>query len=384
MTWVWVALFWVAAAGVVYAYFGYPLVLWLLRASRPDTLEALPLQPDAEAPTISMIVPAYNERDHIAAKMANTAALDYPAGKLEVLYVSDGSTDGTTELIGASLDGRSDLLVLPGRSGKAAALNAGLARARHDIIVFTDASIALAPDALRQIVRTFADPAVGCVSGEDVIEQSGGEALYGRYELFIRRQESRLHSIVGASGSFYAQRRALCAPFEAGLAPDFLSVLRVVRQGSRAVAEPAAVGTMAAVSRTADEFQRKVRTLLRGMSTLGYAWPLLNPLRYGWFAFALWSHKVLRWLVPVWLLVMLASSAVLAVDSLWYRALLAGQMAFYALAAVGIAGLPVVARTLPAKVAVFFTVSNAAALAAWVKYVAGVRQEIWSPSRRSS
>jgi cellulose synthase/poly-beta-1,6-N-acetylglucosamine synthase-like glycosyltransferase len=374
-------LFWVAAALVFYAYMGYPLLLRLLAPGGSAT----PPRDDDDAalPTVTMLVPAHNEMANIGAKLTNTKALDYPAGKLEVIFISDGSTDGTTEAVRAVLDDRTRVLEITTRGGKAGALNAGLAEARHDIVVFTDASILLEPGALRAIVRPFADPQVGCVSGEDRIAGSGGEALYGRYELFIRRQEARLHSIVGASGSFYAQRRTICEPFIPNVAPDFWSVLKTVEKGYRALAEPEASGHMAAVERAAEEFERKVRTLLRGMTTLGRDLHLLNPFRYGAFAWCLFSHKVVRWLVPVFLLICLVSSAVLALHSRVYAVLFALQAVFYLLALAGLGGVPVLASSLPAKVAVYFTTTNAAALVAWVKYFSGVRQEIWAPSRRA-
>jgi cellulose synthase/poly-beta-1,6-N-acetylglucosamine synthase-like glycosyltransferase len=371
-------LFWISGAMVIYAYVGYPLLLRLLapgETPRPSDDEPLP--------TVTMIVPAHNELANIGAKLANTKALDYPAGLLEVIFVSDGSTDGTTEAVRAALDDRTIVLEITTRGGKAGALNAGLAHARHDIVVFTDASILLEPGALRAIVRPFADPKVGCVSGEDRIAGSGGEALYGRYELFIRRQEARLHSIVGASGSFYAQRREICQPFIPNVAPDFWSVLKTVEKGYRALAEPEASGQMAAVERAAEEFERKVRTLLRGMTTLGRDAHLLNPLRYGAFAWCLFSHKVVRWLVPVFLIVCLVTSGILALDSTFYAVLFALQAVLYGLALAGLANLNPIATSLPAKVAVYFTTTNAAALVAWVKYFSGVRQEIWSPSRRA-
>ena len=237
------ALFWLAVCGVVYPYLGYPAVLWLIGkvTRRPQT------GPAGRLPSISMIIPVFNEAARIGRKVANTAALDYPADLMQILFVSDGSSDGTVDIIrGSDLPGL-QIVELPGRGGKAAALNAGLAAARHELLVFTDASIELEPGALRQIVKPFADPEIGCVSGEDRIAESGGEAYYGRYELFLRRLESRVHSIVGASGSFYAQRRSICQPFTEGMAPDFLSVLRTVEQGYRAVSEFSAVGAMTSV-----------------------------------------------------------------------------------------------------------------------------------------
>jgi cellulose synthase/poly-beta-1,6-N-acetylglucosamine synthase-like glycosyltransferase len=373
--------FWLCAGLTVYAYAGYPLLLAFLvkLAGKPVSLVDLS---DDQLPGVTLIVPVHNERSTIEFKVANTEALEYPAGRLEVLYVSDGSRDGTNELLQARVDGRSTLLALESRGGKGAALNAALERARHEIIVFNDASILLQPDAIRKIVRGFTTPSVGCVSGEDRIADLGGEGLYGRYELGLRRLESRLHSIVGASGSFYAQRRSLCEPFIPNLAPDFLSVLRTVERGFRAIADPEAIGTMSALRSTRDEFERKVRTLLRGITTLVLFSRLLNPFRYRWFAFELLSHKLARWLVPFFLIGMMAASGVLAVGSLYYRLLFVGQVAFYALAALSLVRAPGLAALLPVKISVYFTTVNLATLSAWLKYVTGTRQELWSPSRR--
>jgi cellulose synthase/poly-beta-1,6-N-acetylglucosamine synthase-like glycosyltransferase len=372
-------LFWISLLFVLYAYAGYPLFLALLRGQIEDLV---PEGGDGSKPSVSVIIPVYNERGVIEAKLKNTNSLDYPAGRLEVLFVSDGSDDGTGDCIRNALDERTRLIELPDRSGKAAALNAGLAEATGEIVVFTDASIMLASDAILEIVRPFTSPAVGCVSGEDRVTSSGGEALYGRYELFLRRQESRLHSIVGASGCFYAQRRTLCRQFPEGEAPDFFSVLLTVQQGFRAVTAPRATGTMTAIAGTQGEFQRKVRTLLRGMTTLGRHAGLLNPFRHGVFSVELFSHKVLRWAVPFFLAAMLISSAALAAESPWYRLLFFLQVMFYALSLAGLAGIAPLRNALPVKVSLFFTMTNAAALAACIKYFAGVRQEIWSPSRR--
>ena len=227
-------LFWMSALAIVYAYAGYPLVLILLTRLRGRELPVRP-QTDAELPGVTMIVPVHNERGIIDEKLANTEALEYPADRLEVLFVSDASSDGTTEAIAARSSERIRLLELQERGGKAAGLNAGLAAARHDIIVFSDGSILLDPESVRTLVLPFQHPVVGCVSGEDWIPDGGGEGLYGRYELSLRRLESGLGSIVGASGSFYAQRRLLCDQFIPNAAPDFLSVLLTVSRGYRAL-----------------------------------------------------------------------------------------------------------------------------------------------------
>ncbi|MGE3512978.1 MAG: glycosyltransferase family 2 protein [Vicinamibacterales bacterium] len=372
--------FWTTLALMVFAYVGYPVVIWALARLRPAPGDVLR---SGEEPHVTLILPAHNERANIVAKLRNLFALDYPTDRLDIVCVSDGSTDGTADLVRQHGRGRVRLIELSGRGGKAAALNAGLEHATAPIVVFSDASIMLEPDSLRRLVAPFADPRVGCVSGEDRIAGSGGEALYGRYELFLRRQESRLASIVGASGCFYAQRRSLCAPFVPGLAPDFLSVLRTVEQGYRALSEPGATGAMTAVTQAGDEFQRKVRTLLRGMTTLATYRHLLNPLRSPAYSFELFAHKLLRWLVPALMAVALVANIVLALEGPFYRGLLSLQVAFYGLAAVGLAGWRPVAGTLPAKAAVYLVISNAAAAVAWVKFLTGVRQELWNPSQRA-
>jgi cellulose synthase/poly-beta-1,6-N-acetylglucosamine synthase-like glycosyltransferase len=371
-----IAVFWIGVAGVIYPYCGYPLALMLLgRRGKQAAAETSPL------PTVSMVIPVYNEATRVVDKVANTAALDYPRELLQVIFVSDGSTDRTVDLIREEATPGMTLIPLTQRSGKATALNAGIANATGEIIVFTDASIALRRDSLRAVVGPFSDPAIGCVSGEDHIAEAEGEGLYGRYELFLRRRESEVHSIVGASGSFYAQRRSLCTPFADGMAPDFLSVLRTVERGYRAVSEPSAVGVMTSVKSAKQEFERKVRTLLRGMTALFEHRALLSPFRHGVFAFELWSHKVLRWTVPLFLVAAFVTPLAL-LDRPFYLMAFAAQALFYAGALGAVVERSGVRRLLLGRVALYFVSVNAAIVVAWYQYAIGVRQELWTPSRR--
>lgn len=374
-------LFWISVVAVGYAYVGYPLLLWSLARARPVPFAIA--ESGVGLPSVSLILPAHNEASVLSRKLDNCLALDYPPERVRVLVVSDGSTDDTAEIVaGYSTDPRIEYYTLPTRQGKAAALNKGLEQARGDIVVYSDASIMLQPDALRCILVPLQDPRIGCVSGEDHIEGAGGEGLYGRYELLLRNLESRVGSIVGASGSFYAQRRFLCVPFVEGMAPDFLSVLHTVEQGYRAVTEPTARGVMTSVRRTQDEFRRKVRTLIRGMAALWANRRLLSPLRTGFFAIELWSHKVMRWLVPVFLLTALLSSALLAGQP-FYLAMFGLQALFYCLAA-GALVWPRLQHIGVVRIAAYFSVVNLAILVAWFMFLGGVRMEVWSPSRRAS
>jgi cellulose synthase/poly-beta-1,6-N-acetylglucosamine synthase-like glycosyltransferase len=267
------------------------------------------------------------------------------------------------------------------RSGKAQALNKALKQVTGDIVVFSDASIILETESVWQIVQPFTDDKIGCVSGEDIIEESGGEGLYGTYELFLRNQESKIASIVGASGSFYAQRTHLIDPFVEGLAPDFLSVMNTVEKGYRVISHSAARGTMSAVQSSKDEFQRKIRTIIRGMTALFKKANLLNPLTHPVFALFLWSHKIMRWLVPFFLLTILISS-VLLIEDVFYGTMFYLQLLFYFIALISALGIQTISSTLPGKITLYFTSVNIAIFIAWFQYLAGVRQEIWVPSKR--
>jgi cellulose synthase/poly-beta-1,6-N-acetylglucosamine synthase-like glycosyltransferase len=376
------SLFWISILGVAYAYLGYPLLLRALAAVMGGDRKPEPRSSDDRTlPSVTMIVPVHNEEAVIAAKLDNLAALDYPRDRLEVFVVSDGSTDRTADIVRSRKRNGLRLLEATERGGKARALNCGLAEAKGEVVCFTDASILLEPGALRALMRRFDDPAVGCASGEDVIRAGGGERLYGMYELGIRRLESAVSSIVGASGSFYAQRRALCREFPEGLAPDFLSVLDTVGSGFRGVTEPRAVGVMTSVDSSGAEFQRKVRTLLRGMATLRARLGMLNPVRHGAFALLLFSHKLMRWWVPFFLLLLLAANAFL-LDGPLYAAFFVAQVAFYGLAMVAWAGVGAARNSVLGKVALYFAIVNLATLVAWWKFVRGARQEIWNPTRR--
>jgi cellulose synthase/poly-beta-1,6-N-acetylglucosamine synthase-like glycosyltransferase len=372
-------LFWLAVFLIFYAYLGYPLLLALLGkvVHRPVAMSAVAYQPG-----VTVILPVHNEERVIDAKLKNLDALGYPRNRLEILIVSDGSTDRTRQRI---QDYRGDLqirfLELPQRQGKAAALNLGLRNATSEILVFSDASIMLEADALHRIVQPFQDDMIGCVSGEDHISGGGGEGLYGRYELFLRNLESRLCSIAGASGSFYAMRTSLCKPFLPGMAPDFLSVLVTVESGYRAITEPLAIGFMASTKSTSGEFTRKVRTLIRGMTALWHARALLNPFRSGMFALVLWSHKLMRWSVP-WFMILALVANLFLLHNMFYLVTFLLQLAMYGLVLLGLLG-PAAWRESPIiKLPLFLAMVNFSILVSWLRYLTGTRLEIWEPTRR--
>lgn len=374
------SIFWVCLVLVIYAYFLYPGVLFVLGRLMPKRLD---ISQQDFYPSVSLIIPVYNEAAVIEAKLRNLDELLYPRDQLKIIIVSDGSTDETVSII-SQFTTSLDIQIVPvtERQGKANALNTGLEKVTSDLVVFSDASIMLDKGAIKNIVKPFEDLNIGCVSGEDHIAESGGEGFYGKYELFLRNQESLIGSIVGASGSFYAQRADLCMPFEGGLAPDFLSVLNTVANNYRAITEPSAYGYMNAVKSSSHEFQRKVRTLLRGMTALFAKAKLLNPFTYGLFSFFLISHKLMRWLVPFFLLAILIANIFL-LDQVGYQLLFSCQVLFYGLAIIAnVSSLPL-HNSLIGKIPLFFCMVNLAIAQAWLQYLRGERQELWEPSKRT-
>ncbi|MCU7930678.1 MAG: glycosyltransferase family 2 protein [Candidatus Thiodiazotropha sp. (ex Codakia rugifera)] len=373
-------IFWTSFVSVFYAYFIYPLLLIFVGKIRKEANEVVD---EDFFPSVSILLPVHNESAVIEEKLNNILKLDYPKNLIEIIIVSDGSTDNTLEIVE---NYKSDITIktknVPDQKGKANALNEGLQLIDTDIVVYTDASIMLEEDALKNILQPFKIQNIGCVSGEDhIIGSKGGEGLYGQYELFLRNKESKIDSIVGASGSFYAQRSNLVMPFEEGLAPDFLSVLNTVEAGFRAITEPSAIGIMSASTSTSKEFDRKVRTLLRGMTALFSRIRLLNPIRFGWFSVFLFSHKIMRWLVPFFLILLLTSSLVLA-DYLFYYVVFIAQILFYALGVSAIPKNSLMHDSIIGKIPLFFTMVNMAILKAWVMYYFGKRQEVWQPTKR--
>jgi glycosyltransferase involved in cell wall biosynthesis len=371
-------LFWICAGLIAYPYAIFPFVLAVL--NRVGGRRAHAGDP-AHVPSVTILMPVHNEAGRVVIKMRNLLALDYPADRMEIIVIGDGCTDDTLDRARAESQGRATILPLASRAGKAAALNAGLKIARGDLIVFTDAGIQLEPPSLRRLVAHFADPKIGCVSGEDYIEGTETEGLYGKLELLLRREEARLHSIAGASGCYYAQRRELCLPFVGGMAPDFLSVLNTVRLGSRAIAEPGARGAMTATTSQKAEYSRKVRTFLRGLTALLGNVGLLNPFRYPAFSFILWSHKLGRWLAPIPMIGCLVASWWLRAEPFYLFAFVA-QVVAYALAAAGLAWPAVAAELSVVRLASFFLLVNAAAFQALLLWIGGTRVEVWQPTKR--
>lgn len=361
-------LFWSSVAVVAYAYAGYPLWLYVRQVWR--------MRPVSKAditPSISIVIAARNEEQNLPAKLASLLQMEYPAEQLEIIVASDGSTDGTNELLRAAGE-RVRPVVLTEAGGKAAALNAGVAVASGEIVVFMDARQRVAPDAVARLVRNFADPEVGCVSGELVISDGSvgsateGVGLYWKIEKAVRQMESATGSVVGATGAVYAVRRELVPHIPEGtLLDDVYVPMHVARQGKRVVFESAALAFDSATPSVKKEFRRKVRTLTGNYQLVRLAPWILGPTDPLLFEFI--SHKLARLAVPFALLAIFAVCCFSG--GVFYRSLLAAQVMFYLLALLGL-GVRIPRLSFLSS----FVVLNAAAAVAFVNAVT-LRDNVW-------
>ncbi len=369
-----------------YAYAGYPALLALIAAVRPP--RPRPNNP-AVWPVITIAIPCYNEEGRLRASLESVLAADYPVERRQILVVSDASSDGTDDVAREYAGRGVELLRLPARRGKTAGENAALAAARGEIVLNLDASVRILPNAVKALVGAFEDPTVGVASSRDVstgagaAERNQGESGYVGYEMWVRALETRIGSIVGASGSFFAIRKGIHDPdFPEALSRDFASALMAREHGLRAVSVDDAVCLVPRTASLKVELRRKVRTMARGLETLSYKRHLLNPFRYGSFAWMLFSHKLCRWLVYLALPFALVGLVLLAVAFPPAWAVVAIAVLGVALGAIGIRWSDGV--RVPAVFALpgFIFASNLAGVLAWVQVLRRRRTPVWEPTRR--
>ena len=374
-------MFWLCLGVVAYVYAGYPLLLSLAASFRRR------LEPDdAHRPTVSLVIAAFNEAKVIRAKLENALALDYPADRLEIVVASDGSSDGTDEIVREFADRGVVLQRVTPRGGKTRALNTVIPRTSGSILVLSDANTMYRPDAIARLVRHFVNPEVGAVSGDVQLVDAAdsharSEGLYYRYERYIQLCESRVGSIIGADGGMYALRRTLFRPPPNSIVvDDFVISMTVARLGARVLYDPEAVATEQGTLAVAEEFRRKVRIVAGGFQALilrqgvpRVTQPLL-----------LWSyvsHKLLRWLAPVFLVAAFAASMTLVSDP-FYRAALALQAAAYGAAVLYAANVPLLRRIPGTALAFYFCLVNGAALAGLWKGLAQAQPATWNRTSR--
>lgn len=376
-------LFWLIIFLVLHTYLFYPLILLLL--ARRKTPESGPSSPSF--PSISVVVSIYNESKILPQKLLNLQSIDYPASKIEVLFGSDGSTDSSVQLLQDSCREGFKILNFNERRGKAAVLNDLIAAGSGDVIVFTDANTEFAPQTVKMLLQHFDDPSVGVVSGH-LILRSGknqpktGEYSYWAFENKLKRMESKTGSLLGATGGVYAIRKDLFTPLptDISITDDFLIPLKILMRGYRTVFEPDAIAYEELENSVAGEYRRKVRIGAQNLNVLPYISSLLRP-RYGFIAFTLWSHKILRWLVPFFLLAITALLPILQGTSPIYGILLAVLVAFWSLGLIGY-----IANVFKIPVGYFgypfyFLAMNCALFVGFFKAVLGLQKPTWNVAR---
>ena len=374
--------FWVCLVIGLYPYAGYPLCVALLRAIRPRPVRAAPI-----AARVTVVISAYNEASHIEATVRNKLDQDYPRGLLDVMVISDGSTDATDQALTslAQQDPRIGFFRQEPRAGKTAALNWLLERAQGEIIVFADANSMYRPDTVRRLVAPFADPDVGYVSGRMLYVDPEGSLVgdgctaYMRYENALRALESAVGSVVGVDGGVDAIRRSLYRPMRPDQLPDFVLPLAVVEQGCRVVYAPEAVLEEETLTSEGAEYRMRVRVTLRALWALWDKRGLLNPLRFPLFSWQLMSHKLLRYLSFLPLAVAAVMNWLLVSRGWVYATLAAGQCCAALLALLAVGGPPRLRGFFLARYCYYFLLLNWASAVALLRFLRGEKQVLWQP-----
>jgi cellulose synthase/poly-beta-1,6-N-acetylglucosamine synthase-like glycosyltransferase len=371
----------VAAFLLLYVYAGYPLLLALIglfvRGKRPE---------QGHYPLLSVLIAAYNEEDAIAEKLNQTLALEYPKDKLEVLVLSDCSSDKTDEIVKSYPDSRVRLVRMAERRGKTSAQNFGIREARGEVVVFSDATAIYHPKALAYLATNYQDPKVGAVSGrykyfdpEDESPTGLGSSAFWNYENLIKMMQSKIQTITGCCGCIYSVRKVAYTDLPDDIISDLVQPLQVIRKGYKVLFEGRALAYEETTKSTKEEFSMRVRVVTRAMRGLLSVSDVLKPWKFAWPAFQLWSHKVLRWMVPLFLVAIFVSNLFL-LDSPVFRTLMAAQLAFYAAALLNMM-LPLHRAWKPMGIPLFFCTLNAAALFSMIELSRGKKYVTWQTVR---
>ncbi|MBX5461124.1 MAG: glycosyltransferase [Steroidobacteraceae bacterium] len=349
----------------------------------PARQRTKPQDAGPQLPSITLIIACRNEAGRLRHKLDNVLALDYP--DLEILVASDASDDASDDIVREYASKGVQLVRSEQRRGKEYAQGLAINVARGEILVFSDAGTDLPADSMKLLADAFSDPGVGAVSSEDVFVSADGrivgEGAYVRYEMWLRRLESERAGLVGLSGSFFAVRRSVISRWDHTIPSDFACALQTVHAGLVAVADPRVKGVYRDIKDPSREYGRKLRTAVRGMTAVARWSEVLNPFRYGAFAFQVWGHKVMRWLVPWFMALLLLTCIALAGQGAVYMGMLAIQLVGYAL--VLLAHLvPALRQLVPVRIAYFFVQANLALAHAALQFLGGRRIVTWEPSAR--
>lgn len=374
---------WAAALIVGYVYVGYPILMGILGWLTPK-----PIRQAGIEPTVTLLVSAFNEAHIIGEKLNNALGLDYPRNKLEILVISDASSDDTDQIVRSFTDQGVSLLRMEERGGKTLGLNAAMKVAKGDIVIFSDANIMYRADTIRRLVQNFADTSVGCATGDSQYADDPHSAAHAQensywgYERFIRSMESLVGSTVGGDGAIFAIRRVLYQPLSAETINDLVVPLQIVMKGYRAVFEPTAIGLEPSAGDFQKEFRRKRRIVNRSWRGVMSVSGILNPFCVGMFAWQVWSHKVLRWLVLPFLLIGFVGCLSAYELGTIYQVGVWGGIASIFVAALGpflpssLGGLSKLIQTI-----FYFYLVNLAAILGVTKALGGRVDRIWAPER---
>ncbi len=384
---------WLSLFIVVYTFVGYGFLLYfIIKIKR--AIKGKPKEVVADMdnlPTCTLVVAAYNEEDFIQQKIADTLKLNYPAGKLKLLFITDGSTDKTPEILAEYP--QIDLMHQPGRAGKIAAIHRAMEHVKTEITVFTDANTFLNPDALINICRHYSDATVGAVAGEKRVHidenadaSAAGEGFYWKYESTLKKWDSELYSVVGAAGELFSVRTALYQPVSPDtLLDDFMISMLIAQQGYRIVYEPAAYATELSSANITEELKRKVRIAAGGIQSVIWLKSLLLPFRFPMLSFQYVSHRVLRWTVTPFLLILafiLNIFIALQPGETFYQLLLVAQVLFYAMS---VLGWMMETRKIRVKILFipyYFCVMNYAIFAGIIRYFSKTQNAAWDKAVR--
>lgn len=374
--------FWLAVSLIVFTYTGYSLVILAL-----SRIMHHPVKQARIEPRVTYLITAYNEEKNISAKLEQVLTLDYPKDKLEIIVASDGSTDRTDQVVKGFADRGVKLIRVEGRVGKTETQNQAVKQASGDIVIFSDATTRYERSAIRNLVRNYADPSVGAVSGRyEYCNPTGaaiglGSILFWKYENAIKTMQTNIRTITGCCGCIYSVRRDAYAPLPADIISDLVEPLKVLEKGYRIVFEPNAIAYEETTEKSKEEFRMRVRVITRGMRGLLYMKTLFNPFRHGFVAFQLLSHKVLRWFIPVFMMIALVSNLFL-LGIPFYNLTLALQLAFYALALIGYVAEPRNLLAKPLTIPLYFVTVNLASVVAMYRIWRGHKAVTWETVRK--
>ena len=370
-----------ASAAIAYTYIGYPILLWIVSRFAPPPSDAR-----SSGIPITLIIATHNEEAGIRGKLESTLALDYPRHNLQILVASDGSTDRTNQIVAEFADRGVELVEVNVRKGKTNAQNVAVRYARNPILVFSDATTLYDPQALQYLAACYHDPRTGAVSGRyDYFDPthgspsgSGSAKLWG-LENLIKRLQSRIATLTGCCGCIYSVRRDLYTELDPGIISDLVQPLHVLLKGHRIVFQEKAQAWEEATRTTGDEFRMRVRVATRGMRGLLSVRELLIPWKHPWLAFQLWSHKVCRWCIPLFLAAVFAGCFLL-INHPAFRVLLTAQVAFYACAFVSLL-VPAMRRSRLLSLPLYFCTINTAFLLGMFNVIRGRNFVVWQPNR---